>query len=338
MNMKKVDISVVIPVYNAELLIGRCLDSIFQQEGDFTVEVIIIDDGSSDRTEEIIKNRAERESQIVFYKQKNSGPAAARNKGVEMASGRYIAYIDGDDYWRDGFLQKTYSFLEEHNQCVGVTVGQEHRIYGCDNSIIVPSFILDKEDSINAPIVLDDFYQFWSRYNHVCTGSALLRADIVKASGGQRVDMRICEDTEFWLLVSSYGKMGFIPEILFVSDGGAITAQQGWKKYVRRFQNIPDFSVWFSRLASRLTESQIDEMKGQLNGVVCGISRAKISGGDYLGAFHNLKHLFPEKTYPLIAKIYKLGILAWYPFAVSYQFYQYLKINKDVLLHKLHLK
>ena len=58
MMKKNVDISVVIPVYNAELLIGRCLDSIFQQEGDFKVEVIIIDDGSSDRTEEIIKNRA----------------------------------------------------------------------------------------------------------------------------------------------------------------------------------------------------------------------------------------------------------------------------------------
>ena len=335
--MANVDISVVIRVYNAELLIERCLNSIFLQSGNFQIEVVIVDDGSQDKTEEIIKKRAKIEN-IVFYKQNNAGPAAARNKGVELASGKYIAYIDGDDYWKDGFLQKTYTFLENHEECVGVTVGQEHRIYGCDKSCVVPSFLSNKEDAIKAPIVLDDFYLFWANYNHVCTGSILLRTDIVKASGGQRVDMRICEDTEFWLLVSSYGKMGFIPEILFVSDGGSITAQQGWKKYVRRFQNIPDFSVWFSRLASRLTESQIDEMKGQLNGVVCGISRAKISGGDYLGAFHNLKHLFPEKTYPLIAKIYKLGILAWYPFSVSYQFYQYLKINKDVLLHKLHLK
>lgn len=335
--MVNVDISVVIPVYNAELLIERCLNSIFLQSGNFQIEVVIIDDGSQDKTEEIIKKRAKIEN-IVFYKQKNAGPAAARNKGVELASGKYIAYIDGDDYWRDGFLQKTYSFLEEHEECVGVTVGQEHRIYGRNKSHVVPFFLSNKDDAIKTPIVLDDFYLFWAKYNHVCTGSALLRTDIVKASGGQRVDMRICEDTEFWLLVSSYGNMGFIPEILFVSDGGSITAKQGWNKYIRRFQNIPNFSVWFTRLSNRLTKSQIDVIKGQLNGVVCGISRAKISGGDYWGAYENLKYLFPDKSYPLIVKIFKLGIWAWYPFAVSYQLYQYLKINKDVLLHKFHLK
>ena len=80
--MVNVDISVVIPVYNAELLIERCLNSIFLQSGNFQIEVVLVDDGSQDKTEEIIKKRAKIEN-IVFYKQNNAGPAAARNKGVE---------------------------------------------------------------------------------------------------------------------------------------------------------------------------------------------------------------------------------------------------------------
>lgn len=330
--MSNVDISVVIPVFNAELLINRCLDSISKQRGNFKIEIIVVDDGSQDHTEEIIKQRKEK---IIFYKQQNSGPAVARNKGVELSSGRYIAYLDGDDYWKEDFLYQTYTFLERHQECVGVTVGQEHHIYGSDKALIVPSFITHEESQA---VILGDFFEFWAKYNHVCTGSALLRSEYVKKTGGQRVDMRICEDTEFWLLMATYGKMGFIPQVLFISDGGAITVQQGWHKYIRRFHNIPEFDVWFSRLSKRLTTVQLYTIREQLNGIVCGISRAKISGGDYRGAYHNLKYLFPTESYPLLVKVYKCGKMVWYPFALCYQLYQYLKINQGVIRHKLHLK
>ena len=75
------DISIIIPVYNAVPLLERCLDSIFNQTTLYSYEVILVDDGSTDNSVEVIKARLEKN--IVLYQQQNAGPSAARNKGVE---------------------------------------------------------------------------------------------------------------------------------------------------------------------------------------------------------------------------------------------------------------
>lgn len=102
------DLSIIIPVYNASKLLERCLDSIFEQKTQYSYEVILIDDGSTDNSIEIIKER--KEPNIILYKQQNSGPSVARNKGVELAKGDYCAYLDADDYWMQGFIEKQYLF------------------------------------------------------------------------------------------------------------------------------------------------------------------------------------------------------------------------------------
>jgi glycosyltransferase involved in cell wall biosynthesis len=92
-----VDISVIIPVYNAALLLDRCLDSVFFQKTKYDVEVVLVDDGSTDDTIGVIKRRKE-QNDILLYQQENAGPAIARNKGVELAHGEYCAYLDADDW------------------------------------------------------------------------------------------------------------------------------------------------------------------------------------------------------------------------------------------------
>ncbi len=77
------DLSVIIPVYNAIPLLERCLDSIFKQSIHYQYEVILVDDGSTDQSVEMIKAR--KEPNIVLFQQVNAGPAVARNKGVELA-------------------------------------------------------------------------------------------------------------------------------------------------------------------------------------------------------------------------------------------------------------
>ena len=77
------DLSVIIPVYNAIHLLERCLDSIFKQSIHYQYEVILVDDGSTDQSVEMIKAR--KEPNIVLFQQVNAGPAVARNKGVELA-------------------------------------------------------------------------------------------------------------------------------------------------------------------------------------------------------------------------------------------------------------
>lgn len=112
------DISIIIPVYNKSKLINRCLDSIYNQTTDYSYEVVLVDDGSTDNSVELIKARTE--SNIILFEQQNAGPSAARNKGVELSHGKYCAYLDADDYWEDSFIEKTVSFLEEHKDCVAV--------------------------------------------------------------------------------------------------------------------------------------------------------------------------------------------------------------------------
>lgn len=81
--MIQTDLSIIIPVYNASKLINRCLDSIFNQSTQYQFEVILIDDGSTDDSIELIKAR--KEPNIILYQQQNAGPSTARNKGVELS-------------------------------------------------------------------------------------------------------------------------------------------------------------------------------------------------------------------------------------------------------------
>ena len=90
-------VSVIIPAYNAENTIDKCIDSVINQDYN-NIEIIIIDDGSSDETLNICKKALESDNRIRIISQKNSGPAVARNKGIDLANGEYIIFVDSDDW------------------------------------------------------------------------------------------------------------------------------------------------------------------------------------------------------------------------------------------------
>ena len=93
-----IKVSVIIPVYNAENYLAKCLDSVVNQNLD-EIEIICIDDGSTDSSKEIIQTYVDRFSNFKFLCQKNMGSGIARNKGIENAEGEYIAFMDADDYY-----------------------------------------------------------------------------------------------------------------------------------------------------------------------------------------------------------------------------------------------
>ena len=90
-------ISIIIPVYNSEKYINRALDSVFSQNYK-NIEVIIVNDGSTDETLNIIKQN-KYFNKLKIFNQKNLGSTAARNKGAEVANGNWLAFLDSDDYW-----------------------------------------------------------------------------------------------------------------------------------------------------------------------------------------------------------------------------------------------
>lgn len=110
-------ISIIIPVYNGKDTMAETLNSLINQTlKEF--EVIIIDDGSIDRTSEIVRGYSKQDSRFKYYYQKNSGVAMARNKGLAESSGRYICFLDSDDYYDNTYLEKMYSRITASNNDV----------------------------------------------------------------------------------------------------------------------------------------------------------------------------------------------------------------------------
>jgi glycosyltransferase involved in cell wall biosynthesis len=108
-------ISVIVPVYNAEKYLGRCIESILAQTYS-TLEVILIDDGSVDRSGEICDWYAMQDNRVRVIHKANGGVSAARNDGIEAAVGEYIAFCDNDDFYASGMLRRLLDMCRE-NDC-----------------------------------------------------------------------------------------------------------------------------------------------------------------------------------------------------------------------------
>lgn len=108
-------VSVIMPSYGSEKFISKSIDSVLLQTYD-NWELIIIDDCSPDESNKIIKEYLSKDSRIKFVKlEKNSGVAVARNKGIEIAKGRFIAFLDSDDLWLPEKLEKQINFMKYHD-------------------------------------------------------------------------------------------------------------------------------------------------------------------------------------------------------------------------------
>lgn len=113
-------ISVIIPTYNNGKYLQQCLDSVSHQTYR-NLEIIVVDDGSTDDTQEILEHCREKDHRLRVFYQENKGVGVARNVGLSMASGDYIAFIDSDDWVNKDYLQKLYVTLKKHDADVAVT-------------------------------------------------------------------------------------------------------------------------------------------------------------------------------------------------------------------------
>ena len=107
-------ISIIIPVYNVEKYLKECLDSITNQTLK-DIEIICIDDGSSDNSLNIIEEFAEKDKRIKIIKQTNQGASVTRNKGIKAASADYIYFLDSDDYISNDYIETMYNTAIENN-------------------------------------------------------------------------------------------------------------------------------------------------------------------------------------------------------------------------------
>ena len=124
MNREKINfpiISLIIPAYNVESYIEKCVKSAIDQTL-VDVEVLVVDDGSTDASPSIVKRLARNDDRITLIRQDNSGVSAARNQGIRHARGKYIAFVDGDDWISEDFAQYMVSIIEEAGTIMALSV------------------------------------------------------------------------------------------------------------------------------------------------------------------------------------------------------------------------
>jgi len=161
-------VSIIVPVYNAEKYINKCIDSILCQTHS-NIELIIIDDGSSDETGRICLDYSYRDKRIRYERKNNTGVSSSRNKGIEIAVGKYIVFIDADDFIKVDFIEVLvknkqvdfvmcgYEIYDYMKRCVDLK-------YSCKNFYgRMSEFVREIEFYLNPPFLLSPWGKLFSR-------------------------------------------------------------------------------------------------------------------------------------------------------------------------------
>lgn len=167
--MNNIDVSIIIPAYNAEDTIYDTVDSLLKQTLN-NIEIIIIDDGSVDKTSDIVKMLGNN-NKIKYVYQNNKGVSAARNKGIELAQGKYIGFVDADDIVNKEMFEKLFSKAIEDNAdmviCGRVDIESDGK-----ETVKLPRFKENKSNIYKSPNVISDITMFiWDK---------IYRTDIIK--------------------------------------------------------------------------------------------------------------------------------------------------------------
>ena len=162
--MKKANISIIIPAYNAEKTITRCIKSV-QAQLYTDYEVIVIDDGSEDKTADMVAQICSEDDRIHLYSQSNHGVSNARNTALSYAAGKYIMFVDSDDLIQPQYMQTYFDAAERENADIVIGGCERHDLETSEIEEIVPKVIGDITQDVWGQIAIDSsIYGYnWSK-------------------------------------------------------------------------------------------------------------------------------------------------------------------------------
>ena len=146
--MQSKKVSVIVPIYNVEKYIGKCVDSIRNQDYP-NIEIILVDDGSPDKSPQIIDEMASNDDRIKVIHEKNGGVSSARNRGIAAATGEYIMFVDGDDWVDDDYVSYFVDLIEKH----GCDIGMDK-----NNYMVEKTMSADKSYRVSAEKAIEWIY------------------------------------------------------------------------------------------------------------------------------------------------------------------------------------
>lgn len=183
-------ISVIIPVYNRSRFILEAIDSVKRQTYR-DIEIIVVDDGSTDRTEHVVKRLG---NQVKYIYQKNQGPSVARNNGIRAAKGKWIAFLDSDDIFLPDKLAEQIKLFKDNN--IGLVHSYYYRVHILKNSIqvIEPNFSKDRKNLQQ---------ELLKRKHTIRTSTVLVRKSCFEQVGCFNPKYPAAEDWDMWIRLAS---------------------------------------------------------------------------------------------------------------------------------------
>ncbi len=222
-------VSVIVPIYKVEKYLGKCVDSIINQTYK-NLEIILVDDGSPDNSGKICDEYAKKDNRIKVIHKENGGLSSARNAGLDVATGEFIAFVDSDDRIHLDFVEKLYRAIKEENADIA--------------SCYVESFIenknkIERRVYVNKKIVVEGKGEFKYYYHLGKKSSNVVWNKLYKRHIFETlrfINGRVYEDRAIYLhLLAQSEKMVFIPEVLYtytVRSGSTMRSDFDEKKFL----------------------------------------------------------------------------------------------------------
>ena len=225
--------SIIVPVYNGEEYLAQTLDCLLSQS-EKDIEIITVNDGSTDSTQSIIESYAKKDSRIKAVYQENAGVSAARNNGIECACGEYIIFIDSDDLLGDGALEKLYAAMQSTCADLAIFRTQSFGAGVSQYNPIVDELIKLEEINCYDKRLLRNFI----------VSNKCYRAELLKKSGVRFPPMRYSEDGAFFMqfVHTVKPKITGVADALFMyrQHAGSVTHRVN-ASLIREFSKSMDF-------------------------------------------------------------------------------------------------
>lgn len=233
-------ISVILPIYNAELFLAESIDSILNQTYQ-NFELILLNDGSTDNSEKICLSYAD--SRIRYYKHANMGLAATLNKGIELSNGKYIARQDNDDISMPNRLEKQLNYLKQHPQVV--LLGTRALIF----SDKYPNYGQHNHPTSSAILKFDLLFD-----NPFVHSSVMFSKELVQSIGGYSLNRDYYEDHHLWSALAFKGKVANLAEHL--------VKYRHHEKGLSKITSYYEASPLFNQTLYNLNKLLVQENKG----------------------------------------------------------------------------
>jgi glycosyltransferase involved in cell wall biosynthesis len=222
-------VSVVIPAYNAEAVLARALESVFQQTCPVQ-EVIVVNDGSRDRTAEVM---ASYDARIIGMHTENQGAAAARNAGIQRATSHWIAFLDADDAWHVDKMERQWATLEKNPHAILCYAPMQNVNSQGGRELIWPEVVCESEHD-------DRCWLHWGCLAELPpTPTVLVLRSALERTGLFPVGLPIAEDLDLWVRLLTVGKFVGVPAVLadrHLSSTSLTATHSQVAQYQRYFQ------------------------------------------------------------------------------------------------------